>query len=206
MKPGTARPLEVHCQRKASRRVPLLHRIMKLGVSMCWTLCAVASESILQSTKAPTGVHTKEAFKYRHCASRYIKYRLRATHNFPPLPQCRVAFPPQIIPPPFPLGMHHRPSYRQSHTPVPAYNQGYGGYGNPPPPQGGAGYPGYAPAPPQRGPPPGADPEVWHWFSTVDTDRSGSITVIELQSALVNGTFFFDDLSVIRLFVACARG
>ena len=64
MKPGTARPLEVHCQRNASRRVPLLHRIIKLGVSMCWTLCAVASESILQSTKAPTGVHTKEAFKY----------------------------------------------------------------------------------------------------------------------------------------------
>ena len=102
--------------------------------------------------------------------------------------------------------MYHRQSQRQSHssqshTPAPAYNQGYGGYGGQPPPQqqagggygghqGGGGYPGYAPPPPpQRGPPPGADPDLWHWFSAVDTDRSGSITVTELQSALVNGTF-----------------
>jgi len=105
--------------------------------------------------------------------------------------------------------MYHRQSQRQSHqthNPAPAYNQGYGGYGGQPPPQqqhgagyqggggyqghqGGGGYPGYAPPPPpQRGPPAGADPELWHWFSAVDTDRSGSITVTELQSALVNGT------------------
>lgn len=85
--------------------------------------------------------------------------------------------------------MYHRPSHRQSHTPTPGYNQqGYGGYASPPPPaHGGAGYPGYAPPPPQR-PPAGADPELWHWFSAVDMDRSGSITVTELQSALVNGT------------------
>lgn len=37
------------------------------------------------------------------------------------------------------------------------------------------------------GPPPGADPQLWQWFSNVDADRSGSITVTELQSALVNG-------------------
>ena len=37
------------------------------------------------------------------------------------------------------------------------------------------------------GPPPGADPQLWQWFASVDTDRSGSITVTELQSALVNG-------------------
>ena len=38
-----------------------------------------------------------------------------------------------------------------------------------------------------RGPPPGADPQLWQWFSSVDTDRSGSITATELQAALVNG-------------------
>ncbi len=38
-----------------------------------------------------------------------------------------------------------------------------------------------------RGPPPGADPQLWQWFSSVDTDRSGAITANELQSALVNG-------------------
>lgn len=99
--------------------------------------------------------------------------------------------------------MHHRPSYRQSHTPAPAYgNTGYGGYTSPAPPahhgggggqyggQYGGGHPGYTPQPPPpRGPPAGADPELWHWFSAVDTDRSGSITVTELQSALVNGAF-----------------
>jgi hypothetical protein len=90
--------------------------------------------------------------------------------------------------------MYHRPSHRQAHTPTPGYGQGYGGYTSPPPTGPGGGYPGYSPQqqpPPQRGPPPGADPELWHWFSAVDTDRSGSITVTELQSALVNGTLTF---------------
>jgi len=36
-------------------------------------------------------------------------------------------------------------------------------------------------------PPSGADPELWQWFCAVDTDRSGTITVLELQSALLNG-------------------
>ncbi len=39
------------------------------------------------------------------------------------------------------------------------------------------------------GPPAGADPQLWQWFTNVDRDRSGSITVSELQSALVNGEF-----------------
>lgn len=43
-------------------------------------------------------------------------------------------------------------------------------------------YSGYA-----QGPPPGADPQLWEWFSTVDADRSGSIDANELQAALVNG-------------------
>jgi hypothetical protein len=32
-----------------------------------------------------------------------------------------------------------------------------------------------------------ADPQLWQWFTAVDTDRSGSISVAELQAALVNG-------------------
>jgi len=96
--------------------------------------------------------------------------------------------------------MYHRPSHRQAHTSTPAYNQGYGGYASPPPPVHGAGYPGYAPQPPpQRGPPPGADPELWRWFSAVDADRSGSITVTELQSALVNGNWTKFDLDTIKM-------
>ena len=42
--------------------------------------------------------------------------------------------------------------------------------------------------PHHRGPPPGVDPQLWQYFSSVDADRSGSISVTELQSALVNGT------------------
>ena len=38
-----------------------------------------------------------------------------------------------------------------------------------------------------QGPPPGADPQLYQWFSAVDTDRSGAISATELQSALVNG-------------------
>jgi hypothetical protein len=37
------------------------------------------------------------------------------------------------------------------------------------------------------GPPAGSDPQLWQWFSAVDLDRSGSISVTELQAALVNG-------------------
>ena len=40
------------------------------------------------------------------------------------------------------------------------------------------------------GPPAGADPQLWQWFTAVDSDRSGSISVSELQAALVNGPFF----------------
>jgi hypothetical protein len=32
-----------------------------------------------------------------------------------------------------------------------------------------------------------ADPQLLQWFNAVDTDRSGSISVAELQAALVNG-------------------
>ncbi|CEH18443.1 Ca2-binding protein, EF-Hand protein superfamily [Ceraceosorus bombacis] len=93
----------------------------------------------------------------------------------------------------------------------PPHQGGYGGqqqqgYGAPPPQQqygGGAqgGRPGggYPPAgsgyPPQRaqvynrhtGPPPGADPQLWGWFTSCDRDGSGQIDARELSAALVNG-------------------
>ncbi|KAH8827799.1 EF-hand [Flagelloscypha sp. PMI_526] len=70
-----------------------------------------------------------------------------------------------------------------------------GGYGGPPPPgpppgHGGGGYPpqGSYGGPPQGPPPPpGADPQLWTWFTSVDADRSGHITVSELERALING-------------------
>ncbi len=44
---------------------------------------------------------------------------------------------------------------------------------------------GYAQGPSNA--PPGADPQLWQYFSAVDRDHSGSISVNELQAALVNG-------------------
>jgi len=99
---------------------------------------------------------------------------------------------------------------------------GGGGYGAPPPQQGGgaAGYApnaagGYGPGgqyggapvgygggfapPPARNAPPNADPQFWHWFSSVDTDRSGAITAPELERALVNGDWSPFDLDTVKL-------
>ena len=47
----------------------------------------------------------------------------------------------------------------------------------------------YQPREQQFGPP-GSDPQLWQYFTNVDSDRSGSIDVNELQSALVNGRAF----------------
>ncbi|PPQ78527.1 hypothetical protein CVT25_011799 [Psilocybe cyanescens] len=83
----------------------------------------------------------------------------------------------------------HQSQYRppSSRTPEPRY---------------GSGRPGYPQAQPgfqqPYGPPPGSDPQLWQWFSNVDSDRSGSITVIELQSALVNGF----DLDTVKMLMA----
>jgi peflin len=41
------------------------------------------------------------------------------------------------------------------------------------------------------------DPQLLQWFNAVDTDRSGSISVAELQAALVNGQHSFLILSPI---------
>ena len=37
-------------------------------------------------------------------------------------------------------------------------------------------------------PPVGADPQLWQYFAGVDTNRSGALSLGELQNALVNGT------------------
>lgn len=67
---------------------------------------------------------------------------------------------------------HH--THHQSHAPDPRYGHRQSvNHG-----------PGYHQA---YGPPQGADPQLWQWFLNVDRDRSGAITVDELQSALVNG-------------------
>ncbi|KII88693.1 hypothetical protein PLICRDRAFT_176247 [Plicaturopsis crispa FD-325 SS-3] len=50
----------------------------------------------------------------------------------------------------------------------------------------------------QQGPPAGADPQLWQWFSAVDVDRSGAISLHELQSALVNGNWTKFDLDTIK--------
>ncbi|KAI9265655.1 hypothetical protein EDC94DRAFT_657959 [Helicostylum pulchrum] len=115
-------------------------------------------------------------------------------------------------------------------TPQAGYQQPYGqqqqgGYHAPPPPQtpqqgnyqaGGyrpqgqtpqQGYPPAQqygrPAPPPRpqGPPPGSDPQLWNWFTAVDTDRSGQLSVDELQRALVNGDWSPFNIETVRTMV-----
>ncbi|KZP23624.1 EF-hand, partial [Athelia psychrophila] len=49
------------------------------------------------------------------------------------------------------------------------------------------------------GAPPGADPQLWHFFSAVDADHSGSISVNELQTALVNGNWTKFDLDTVKM-------
>ncbi|KAL4624104.1 hypothetical protein GN956_G18898 [Arapaima gigas] len=58
----------------------------------------------------------------------------------------------------------------------------YGGYG---PAQGGP-YGGQAPG---GNVPPGVNPEAFQWFQSVDTDRSGFISLKELKQALVNSNW-----------------
>ncbi|KAL5490266.1 hypothetical protein ACEPAI_5099 [Sanghuangporus weigelae] len=53
-----------------------------------------------------------------------------------------------------------------------------------------------------RGPPPGADPQLWTWFSSVDADRSGSISATELQAALVNGDWSNFDLDTVKMLMS----
>jgi len=43
---------------------------------------------------------------------------------------------------------------------------------------------------------------LWSWFSAVDTDRSGAITVFELQKALINGDWSPFDLDTVKLLMS----
>jgi Ca2+-binding EF-hand superfamily protein len=47
--------------------------------------------------------------------------------------------------------------------------------------------------------PPAADAQLYQYFSAVDQDRSGSISVPELQSALVNGNWTRFDLDTVKM-------
>jgi len=47
--------------------------------------------------------------------------------------------------------------------------------------------------------PPGADPQLWSWFTSVDLDRSGDISHIELERALINGDWTPFDLDTVKL-------
>lgn len=45
------------------------------------------------------------------------------------------------------------------------------------------------------------DPSVYSWFVSVDTDRSGQITAMELQSALTNGNWSHFNPETCRLMI-----
>ncbi|KAG0049102.1 hypothetical protein BGZ83_006052 [Gryganskiella cystojenkinii] len=63
--------------------------------------------------------------------------------------------------------------YGQHQTPAAAAaQQGYGGYQQPPPPS--------------QAPPAATESNLRYWFDAVDTDRSGQLSVDELQRALIN--------------------
>ncbi|CAL1704350.1 unnamed protein product [Somion occarium] len=101
------------------------------------------------------------------------------------------------------MSLHHSASHHSQYRPHSArpINQSIS-YGGQPGYGGQSGYSGGQYAPPQyvpQGPPPGADPQLWQWFSAVDTDRSGAITVNELQAALVNGNWTRFDLDTVKM-------
>ncbi|ESP03403.1 hypothetical protein LOTGIDRAFT_199248 [Lottia gigantea] len=72
---------------------------------------------------------------------------------------------------------------------------GYPGQGYPPQQGGGAG--GFAP--PTMGAP--VDPQIAAWFQAVDQDRSGKITVFELQRALTNANYSQFNAETCRLMI-----
>lgn len=57
------------------------------------------------------------------------------------------------------------------------------------------------PSGPPGGPPPGADPQLWNWFTAVDADHSGQLSVDELQRALVNGDWSPFNIETVRTMV-----
>jgi len=51
-------------------------------------------------------------------------------------------------------------------------------------------------------PPLGADPKLWSCFLAVDVDRSGRISVDELQRALINGDWTPFDIDTVKLLMS----
>lgn len=103
------------------------------------------------------------------------------------------------------MSLHYSTSHSSRHSsqyrgasPAPPRHGSTNPYGG-----GGGGYPGaqaaYGAQYANRGPPAGADPQLWQWFSAVDTDHSGGISVSELQSALVNGNWTRFDLDTVKM-------
>ncbi|KZV82560.1 EF-hand [Exidia glandulosa HHB12029] len=99
----------------------------------------------------------------------------------------------------------HRPSYSSGHHQPPyQQQQQYQHHQTPPPNYAGqsavanSGAGGFQPHR-RTGPPPGADPTLWAWFSAVDADGSGSISATELQQALVNGNWTAFDLDTMLM-------
>ncbi|KAG0756093.1 hypothetical protein G6F57_003543 [Rhizopus arrhizus] len=106
-------------------------------------------------------------------------------------------------------GYQYQQGGYQNYAPPPPgtpQQQGYGGYGRPapPPPMNQGGYPppqNYGRPPGPAGCPPGADPQLWSWFTAVDTDHSGQLSVDELQRALVNGDWSPFNIETVRTMV-----
>ncbi|XP_065184361.1 peflin-like [Sycon ciliatum] len=90
--------------------------------------------------------------------------------------------------------------------PAPGYGQQpHGQPGQPAYGQPAYGQPAYGQPPPAAGPPGmphGADPTLWSWFIAVDTDRSGQLSVQELQSALHNGNWSHFNPETCRLLIS----
>lgn len=49
--------------------------------------------------------------------------------------------------------------------------------------------------------PPGIDPQIFQWFQAVDADRSGKISVMELQQALTNANWSHFNPETCRLMI-----
>ncbi|KAI8984225.1 hypothetical protein BDF20DRAFT_858681 [Mycotypha africana] len=91
--------------------------------------------------------------------------------------------------------------YQPPPTPQQQQQQAYGAYGGRPQHQGYPPTQNYGRPPPPVGPPPGADPQLWSWFTAVDTDHSGQLSVDELQRALVNGDWSPFNIETVRTMV-----
>ncbi|XP_048248961.1 peflin-like [Haliotis rufescens] len=110
-----------------------------------------------------------------------------------------------------PPGGYGAPQYQQQQPPQqqrPGGYQapgqpGYGGGAQPPGGYGAPGQPAYGGgAPAGFGAPPGMDPQVHQWFLSVDRDRSGKITALELQQALMNGNWSQFNPETCRLMIS----